>query len=429
MPCFPSSVRRRRCHTGLATMADLDTAVTHVLTQKFAAGLFDARAVTASPVCACLCARVCVFVRARACMCACACACVCPRAHTCVCCVCARACVRACVCACVRARACACAWFVRVVRVCVHARAQRHATSALTQSLDNLDQLDSPPHRALALEAAEQGLVLLQNVNATLPLALSGKRPRCLSPGFSSVPKSATIPRQPESVTDTVGGGPKWLFVISCVCGWRGRGRGRRFSDMVLTAQSRADQALGGEAVLSETFLPAFSMHQARTWRCSARLPMTRSHWSAATYSRARSLGSAHHSALHSIAAEAVTCSSGPQEAAPDTCVRSPGTRAPWPGMSMLMDTCHAHGALWPRAELRREGGHGEGGAGARGHEPGAREGRPQQFGLASQNRFPAIPGESGFQNTMDQLELRAVTSGFGWLRRRERHAAHGRLQ
>ena len=140
---------------------------------------------------------------------------------------------------------------------------------------------------------------------------------------------------------------------------------------MVLTAQSRADQALGGEAVLSETVLSDFSMHQARTWRCSARLPMTRSHWSAATYSRARSLGSAHHSALHSVAAEAVTCSSGPQEAAPDTCVRSPGTRAPWPGMGMLMDTCHAHGALWPRAELRREGGHGEGGAGARGHEPG----------------------------------------------------------
>ena len=30
---------------------------------------------------------------------------------------------------------------------------------------DKISLLDSPPHRALALEAAEQGIVLLQNKN------------------------------------------------------------------------------------------------------------------------------------------------------------------------------------------------------------------------------------------------------------------------
>ena len=73
---------------GLCSEEDLDTAVRHVLTQKFAAGLFDGRA---------------------------------------------------------------------------------------SVSLDRLDILDSAPHRALALEAAEQGIVLLQNKNTTLPMTLSDK--------------------------------------------------------------------------------------------------------------------------------------------------------------------------------------------------------------------------------------------------------------
>ena len=36
--------------------------------------------------------------------------------------------------------------------------------------------LDAPAHRALALDAATQSLVLLQNVNKTLPMALTGKK-------------------------------------------------------------------------------------------------------------------------------------------------------------------------------------------------------------------------------------------------------------
>lgn len=43
-------------------------------------------------------------------------------------------------------------------------------------SLDRLDVLDSPEHRALALSSAEESIVLLQNTDNTLPMQLKGKR-------------------------------------------------------------------------------------------------------------------------------------------------------------------------------------------------------------------------------------------------------------
>lgn len=43
-------------------------------------------------------------------------------------------------------------------------------------SLDRLAILDSPAHRDLARSAAEEGVVLLQNHNTTLPMALKGRR-------------------------------------------------------------------------------------------------------------------------------------------------------------------------------------------------------------------------------------------------------------
>ena len=53
----------------------------------------------------------------------------------------------------------------------------------------NLEVLDSPAHRQLALEAAEQGIVLLTNHNATLPLQLRGKKVALFGPFASSEAK------------------------------------------------------------------------------------------------------------------------------------------------------------------------------------------------------------------------------------------------
>ena len=60
-----------------------------------------------------------------------------------------------------------------------------------TTPLDNLHILDSAPHRALALEAAEQSIVLLMNKQQTLPIqgGLRGKKVALLGPFASWDPK------------------------------------------------------------------------------------------------------------------------------------------------------------------------------------------------------------------------------------------------
>lgn len=59
---------------------------------------------------------------------------------------------------------------------------------------DKISLLDSPPHRQLALEAAEQSIVLLQNKNDTLPMALAGKKV-ALFGAIASVRRTRTRPQ------------------------------------------------------------------------------------------------------------------------------------------------------------------------------------------------------------------------------------------
>jgi len=56
---------------------------------------------------------------------------------------------------------------------------------------DHLDILDSHAHRQLALEAAEQSIVLLQNKDKTLPMILKGKRVALFGPFASSKAKDS----------------------------------------------------------------------------------------------------------------------------------------------------------------------------------------------------------------------------------------------